>query len=131
MSIKTYKYSLLWAMFILLLSVLPASLFPQTDAQRLFPHADKVVHFIFYTILLFILIHESLSNRPAAISPNKFLLLILLGTIYGFLMELIQLSPLTQRSFSIADVLANSLGCIAGACLGIKKRKFKLRKNEH
>ncbi len=79
------------------------------------PHADKVVHFTFYFVLVFLgvkAIQEFLTIKPTL---GKVLLYTLCFAIaYGILIEFLQYVYTVNRHGDILDVLANSVGALVG-----------------
>ncbi len=75
--------------------------------------SDKVIHFIMYMSLTFIGLN--------AMRKHEYRVL-LFCIAYGFLIEILQFSNLTNRSFEILDIIAN----ISGAMIGfIAYNRFK------
>jgi VanZ family protein len=95
---------------IVALSLLPNNDFPRIE---LFEGADKVVHFLMYFIfsLLFCWTTKTESNY----SRLFFIIPVTIG--WGIFMEFMQLSMHQGRSFSVFDILANSLGVISGTLI--------------
>jgi VanZ family protein len=96
--------SILWAIFILVLSTIPGPSLPQ---QKLFPHLDKIVHFIFYLILVILSFNGWKENKNGII-------IICLVLSYGVGIELIQHFFIEKRFFDIYDVVANTAGVLVG-----------------
>lgn len=85
------------------LSLMPSRDFPDVP---MFPHADKVIHFLMYGLLAFLLcwaFPAKAGNRAI-----RFAGIILFCMAYGVLMELLQ-GTFTQlgRSFSLADAVTS------------------------
>ena len=96
--------SILWAIFILVLSTIPGPSLPQ---QKLFPHLDKIVHFIFYLILVILSFNGWKENKNGII-------IICLVLSYSVGIELIQHFFIEKRFFDIYDVVANTAGVLVG-----------------
>ena len=79
------------------------------------PHVDKVVHFIFYFVLVLLgvkAIQEFFNVKPTL---RKVLLYVLFFAIaYGILIECLQYGFTENRHGDILDVLANSIGALVG-----------------
>ncbi len=107
--IKKYHKTLSIITIITLLSLLNTS-----DIQprniRLFPHFDKVVHFLMYFTLAFIFMLEYYIHHHKTIS--KISKILILPLFYGGLMELLQLLITANRSGEWWDMLANACGII-------------------
>ncbi len=77
----------------------------------LFPHADKIVHFIMYFFLQVLCMrHNGILNLK-----NKTTLIFGLVIFYGIFLELVQGYFLVDRFFENYDIIAN----ITGAFIGI------------
>ena len=101
---RTIWPTLLWAFFILSTSVLTT---PKVDGVKLFPHVDKLAHFILYGILTFLMI---LYRKEKFIEESKLILLIAFS--WGFTIELLQHYCTINRQFELLDLGANFLGII-------------------
>lgn len=79
------------------------------------PHFDKIVHFVFYTVL-FVLLNKGLKkqDRYHHLQQNAALFSAAFCLDYGILIELLQAFVFTWRSASLGDVAANSIGCAFG-----------------
>ncbi len=78
-------------------------------------NGDKLVHFGIF-LMIIISWAFSLSKRNMLQSARlKWLLVItVLGIIYGVSIEFIQEKYIPHRSFDIGDIIADTIGCIAG-----------------
>ncbi len=126
--IRRHIFSLLTLMLIAVLSLMPAQEFPQTDIQ----FADKWAHWVMYGFLTlvmgidYVLRDEYLSTKPSASSAQRqryknkgaaiwqLLVIAIIASIYGGLMELGQAYLTTSRHGDWLDVLANSFGALCG-----------------
>jgi len=103
-----------WALLILVLSFLPASSFPEDKIEGL----DKAVHAFLYCTLTFLLIigfkkqksFLHLKNHPIVFS-------VVLGVLYGAMIEVLQGTIIVNRSMELADIIANAIGCILGVII--------------
>lgn len=99
--IKKYKLSIIWALIMLLATTMK----PGDDMPKIeIPYMDKIVHFGIFGVLGFLITYE---QRRAQ------LITLILCALYGAMIEVIQLF-LPWRSFEWADMLADTLGAIAG-----------------
>ncbi|MFM9021724.1 MAG: VanZ family protein [Sediminibacterium sp.] len=112
--------AIIWWVFTLWLFTMPGSSVPA------FPwlakiHADKLVHlalFACWCILFCWPLHNSfLSNTRR---QQWFLLIAIVGVLYGIAVEFIQREMNLGRAFEINDVLADSVGCGIGYWLSKK-----------
>lgn len=123
--IRTFLKTILWALLIAVLSLLPASsldgsLFP------MIPSFDKWVHAILYFILTIFFLYELLACRKTL---RRFFILLLIPLGYGILMEILQELFTAQRSGDYMDVLANAMGIALAWFLFVRLGKDKLSKS--
>jgi VanZ family protein len=129
--IRRHIFSLLTLMLIAVLSLMPAQEFPQTDIQ----FADKWAHWVMYGFLTlvmgidYVLRDEYLSTKPSASSAQRqryknkgaaiwqLLVIAIIASVYGGLMELGQAYLTTSRHGDWLDVLANSFGALCALVL--------------
>ena len=105
-----YKFSILLAIVIALLSLAPANNFPFTSVYRV-PYIDKIVHILMYAPLGFVSLSES-RCKPKCHS-------LYLGILFGILLasvliEVLQATVISSRGAEWYDLLANFLGLAAG-----------------
>ena len=129
--IRHHIFSLLTLLLIAVLSLMPAQEFPQTDIQ----FADKWAHWVMYGFLTlvmgidYVLRDEYLSTKPSASSAQRqryknkgaaiwqLLVIAIIASVYGGLMELGQAYLTTSRHGDWLDVLANSFGALCALVL--------------
>ena len=129
--LRHHIFSLLTLLLIAVLSLMPAQEFPQTDIK----FADKWAHWVMYGFLTlvmgidYVLRGEYLSTKPYAswhqrlAHKNKgtaiwqFLVIAIIASVYGGLMELGQAYLTTSRHGDWLDVLANSFGALCSLFL--------------
>ena len=129
--IRRHIFSLLTLMLIAVLSLMPAQEFPQTDIQ----FADKWAHWVMYGFLTLVmgiddvLRDEYRSTKPSASSAQRqryknkgaaiwqLLVIFIVASVYGGLMELGQAYLTTNRHGDWLDVLANSFGALCALVL--------------
>ena len=129
--IRRHIFSLLTFLLIAVLSLMPAQEFPQTDIQ----FADKWAHWVMYGFLTlvmgidYVLRDEYLSTKPSASSAQRqryknkgaaiwqLLVIAIIASVYGGLMELGQAYLTTSRHGDWLDVLANSFGALCALVL--------------
>ena len=129
--IRKNIFSLLTILLITVLSLMPAQEFPQVDVQ----FADKWAHWVMYGFLTlvmgidYVLRDEYLSTKPSASSAQRqryknkgaaiwqLLVIAIIASVYGGLMELGQAYLTTSRHGDWLDVLANSFGALCALVL--------------
>jgi VanZ family protein len=110
---KGYWPAALWALFILILTLLPLPHIPNALSNWDLS-LDKMVHFILFAVLG-ILILKGNANRSKGISGRQ-LLILGLTILFGALTETMQYF-LPDRTFSLADFAADGIGAIFGAII--------------
>jgi hypothetical protein len=104
--------TLMWGTVILVFSVLPYRILPAITVG----HFDKMVHFFEYTVLA-VLIGRGLYSTGKVFSTKNILLILILGGVYGILMELVQ-RFVPGRDASPGDIAANMAGIVFGILIG-------------
>jgi len=79
------------------------------------PHADKIVHFIFYATASFLGVFFLREQRRWSVKLRKALVLMFFLTVaYGIIIEVLQYSYTTSREGDVFDAIANSFGSFCG-----------------
>jgi len=118
--ILSYYRSIIIALIILILTMIPGnnispvSVFP-------FPMIDKLAHFIVFFVLSLFLFADIRKNNPFSLKKTA-LLVFSVNFFYGLMIEILQLFFILYRSAEFLDLVANTLGIIAGCMLQIKYR---------
>lgn len=105
---------ILWAVFILILSLVSGKNLPEVSLWE-WVSVDKLAHAFMYGMLVFLLttgLKRQYSNgwlRYYAKSTAFWI-----GMFYGLLLEIMQLLISFDRSFEVGDIVANSVGCVLG-----------------
>jgi len=102
-----------WAFIVLILSLLPGGEVEKAKFINI-PHFDKIVHFVMYYTLNFLLI-ASLIAKKKLTKPDVqiFLTALACALAYGGVMEFVQGMFAVNRSGDIFDFAANTLGAFA------------------
>lgn len=102
-------------MLITLLLCIPGTKLPKVQwHDKIF--LDKWIHFFLFLVLVF------LWCRTYTIkTKKKFLLVTVLCIVYGIAMELVQQYFIPFRFFDLRDMIANSLGAIAGYFISARR----------
>jgi VanZ family protein len=129
--IRHHIFSLLTLLLIAVLSLMPAQEFPKTDIQ----FADKWAHCVMYGFLTlvmgidYVLRGEYLSTKASASSAQRqryknkgaaiwqLLVIAIIASVYGGLMELGQAYLTTSRHGDWLDIWANSFGALCALVL--------------
>lgn len=123
---KKYLFSVLTALLVLALSVLPSDVVSASTGGISFPGMDKLIHGIMYASLSGIIHLEYFRTRSARM--RSVFSIILLVWSYSILMELIQWLVIDSRMGEIADALANLAGIViaSGLYMSFKTRKRQI-----
>ena len=118
---KQWLLVLGWALFLLVISLLPSSSLPNINLWEQLITPDKLAHALVYGVFAVLLY---LPLRSWRIKPG--LVAILLASAYGAAMEGLQLISKTGRSYDLADMLANVVGAILGYSLAsLIEKKYR------
>lgn len=83
-----------------------------------FPNTDKVVHFVFYFVMVITGTYAVMEYSGTKIKiKNVCLGVLVFSILYGIIIEVLQYSITENRQGDVFDVLANSLGAIVGLLL--------------
>lgn len=105
--------ALLWACAIAVLSTVSGFRLPDVAVVALAP--DKLAHFSVYAIWALLLFWGfSRGNMRAMLNLRVSFAIILGGFLYGVAMEWMQAKWFPDRSFELADMIANGAGFISG-----------------
>ncbi|MEP1488136.1 MAG: VanZ family protein [Algibacter sp.] len=86
-------------------------------------HGDKIFHFLAYCVLTFLWTYTFILKFKW--SQKKAILVAAFGAmLYGILIEVLQGSVTTSRSFDYYDALANSLGAIITSLILMVKNRI-------
>ena len=110
--LKQFLPALGWSVVILVMSILPGKKLPKVG-WNFFVHLDKIAHAIVY-FLLALAIGWSL-RKQGQIGLRGALGVVMVCTVYGILLELLQYHFLSDRFFEIHDIIANIIGSFVGA----------------
>lgn len=112
--------ALFWTFLILFLSLKT----PSGESKFYFPNADKVVHFTFYFVFVFLWFKHLFFIQKNG-KKNK-IVLVVVAILFGILMELFQHFFTTTRQADFWDVVANTLGSLMGII--VVSSVFKMEK---
>jgi VanZ family protein len=105
-----YKFSILLAGIIALLSLLPSSSLPDSDLFSIV-FIDKLAHFGMYGLLGFVVLVETRCPRGCR---GRHVFLLILVFFLSALIEVLQATLIVSRSAEWLDLAANGLGLYAG-----------------
>ncbi|MCU0385944.1 MAG: hypothetical protein MUE38_07935 [Flavihumibacter sp.] len=113
-------FPLVLLVFVHFLLLLPGGSFGKEKIE-LIPHADKIVHFGLYFMMVgswvvFFNLKDDLNPHQKR-TWNFIIVLLAIGD--GIIVEFMQASPLIHRDFDWLDALADGIGAIAGLIAGL------------
>jgi VanZ family protein len=114
---KYYLPAFLWAIVILILTMMPGKYIPPVNIWDL-TNIDKLAHLFVFAVLMVLLLYGF--QKQTQFNPLPFRMLLIAFFIcvsYGLLIEGMQGTLLTDRHFELYDALANAIGCIIGGFL--------------
>lgn len=118
-----FKYTIIWALIILLLCSFPGNHIPYKSFIDLFS-IDKLIHaFIFY--ILFCFIAKDFS-QISTLNASRKILTLAICIVYGGLLEIMQATLFAERAADLLDFIANTTGAIIGYFLYSKTDKLFL-----
>jgi VanZ family protein len=111
---KYYGPAILWALFILIMCTI--KLGSINESVTFFPGFDKLAHCGFFFVLVVLWCNGSIRKQNMHRIPYKPLIIILIiSTLFGGLIELLQLKVFTWRDGDWADFFADAVGASMGA----------------
>jgi VanZ family protein len=113
-----YNYpALLWALLIFILCAIPGPHVPRLKfLDWLKP--DKIVHFILFGTLCFLLIRGFAQQSTFAfLLSHPKIYAVVLSSIYGIVIEVLQQYVLIKRTGEVNDAIADALGSFIGLWL--------------
>ncbi len=109
-----------WIFLILLLTLLPGKQIPTLPDAIVFPHADKVVHFMLFAGFGFLYAglqcHKSPNRKKMQIAAK----VLIYGTLFAAFTELLQAVLPIHRNGSIHDFLADMAGLVPGCLIALQ-----------
>ncbi len=120
--LKYNALSILWAILILALCLLPGKDLPSFTIFEF----DKIVHFGIYVVLALLMYYGwNKQNTFPSLQENTITKILIITFTYGFAVEVAQELLTADRHFDILDALANAGGAVAGSIICIfAKRKL-------
>lgn len=125
---KYTRWSMLWALVILILCGMPGKSIPHISFLELLSF-DKFVHAgIFFVLIVLTIRGWVLQTRFARLQQHAKLFSFIICVVYGGLLEIMQGTLFADRSASPLDFIANSFGCVMGVLLyGSIEQRILLR----
>jgi len=106
--------ALLWTIFIFILMAIPGNMLPQEE-KTFIPNLDKLVHFTLFGSFVFLWsVYYATKKEKNNNSNSRFTLILIIACLYGIATELMQKYFIPNRDYDIYDILADSIGAVAG-----------------
>ena len=117
-----YWKSIAWSLIIAYLLFIPGNDLPHNKFLDSIPHLDKIVHFVLFTILAFLLhVEKKIVRKELNFADH--LILILIAVIYGGFTEIIQRLIIFERTGSWFDFLTDLSGIFSGILIFLVFRR--------
>jgi VanZ family protein len=111
MKIGNYWPSILWALVILILTIVPSNKIPEPPHWAI--SFDKLIHLLLFMVLGLLILFGRQINSKIWRKPQLWWIVSMLIS-YGLLLELFQIL-VPGRNFSWMDLVADAIGVIIGA----------------
>jgi VanZ family protein len=116
-------FGILWALIVLMLILMPGNNMPDTNIWS-FLTFDKFAHFFVFALLVFLLIIGFAKQYTYTwLKFNAVKSALIAGISYSLLLEIGQ-ALVPDRTFDLADMLANIIGCFLGSIVFYFVYKF-------
>jgi VanZ family protein len=103
-----------WFIATVILLTLPGNQFPQDPIFKI-PQQDKIIHVVFFLGLVYLFAYPFRNSIYSSSDKRSwFLSIAIYAFLYGILIEFIQEYFVPNRSFDVWDIVADTVGCIAG-----------------
>lgn len=117
--------AVLFFIITVILLTLPGTSFPKSHFFDI-PYFDKWVHIGIFSILCFLFSFPLIDfSIPDLHKKYWFLFILLMGIVYGILMEFVQKYWVANRSFDEMDMVADAVGCILSWLISLQILKKK------
>ena len=107
---KIYKYAYLWAILATFLCGTNGHNIPPFSFTNLFG-IDKLAHMLLFGTETFLIAIAAIKLDTNKNSFHVIFPAFLMGTVFGIIIEILQATVFTNRSFDYLDMLANTIGC--------------------
>ncbi len=122
--------AIVWALFILVITGTPGSYIPEITTFWEWLEPDKIVHVLVFAILSFLILYNIREQYLQSNHRSYYIILAVGGTaVYGLLTEVLQHYIFIGRFGNVYDVLADSVGALAGWILFMWMNQKKILGN--
>lgn len=122
-ALRKNRTGLIWAAVILLLTGLPGNYFPAVVSFWDWLAPDKLVHLAMFGLLSFLMMFDRKGQYQAGQKRLVVLIVLVFGTFYGALTEILQHFVFVGRHGNLFDFFANMLGVAAGIAFFVLSRR--------
>jgi VanZ family protein len=120
-NVSSIVFAVIWFLLVTTLLCIPGTRLPKITWQDKI-WLDKWVHIFLFMILVILWSKAYSHTKNTHIDGRKILFKIMVvGCLYGILMEIVQKYFIPFRSFDLGDILADGIGCFAGYFFAIKR----------
>jgi VanZ family protein len=118
-----FLFAIGWLAFVTILLCIPGTELPKvTWSTKIW--LDKWVHIFLFLVLVWFWC-RAYKSIEKIIAKKTFIAITVLSIFYGVIMEIIQQYFIPFRSFDVGDMIADSIGAIAGYFISIKRFLLK------
>lgn len=120
-NVATLVFAIIWLLLITTLLCIPGTELPKiTWEDKIW--FDKWIHVFLFMILVMLWNKVYAGKENIPLNPRRvFFQIMIVGFVYGILMELVQKYFIPYRSFDIIDILADGVGCVMGYFISLKR----------
>jgi VanZ family protein len=120
-NVSSIVFAVTWLLLVTILLCIPGTKLPKIGWQDKI-WLDKWIH-VFLFMVLVILWTQAYSNKKNIQQGSRkiFIQIMVIGCLYGVLMEIVQKYFIPFRSFDLGDIIADGIGCVAGYFFAIKR----------
>jgi VanZ family protein len=120
-NVSSIVFAVTWLLLVTILLCIPGTKLPKIGWQDKI-WLDKWIH-VFLFMVLVILWTKAYSNKKNIQQGSRkiFIQIMVIGCLYGVLMEIVQKYFIPFRSFDLGDIIADGIGCVAGYFFAIKR----------
>ncbi|MEI7664164.1 MAG: VanZ family protein [Bacteroidota bacterium] len=118
---KYNLWAILWGLFVIILLLLPGSVFPAVPGFLSLLNPDKIIHLFLFGTYFFL---QFRGFRLQAVFPglrkNAFVIALSITFTLGAATELVQQYYIPMRSGSVYDLMADMAGALLGWIIAVK-----------
>ncbi|HEU5168765.1 MAG TPA: VanZ family protein [Chitinophagaceae bacterium] len=120
-NVPTVLLAVIWLLIITTLLCIPGTELPKFKWDNKI-WLDKWIHVFLFMILVILWSKAYSSKKSIQANTRKiFFQIMIVGFIYGILMELVQEYFILNRSFDLIDIIADGIGCFIGYSFSVKR----------